>query len=74
MNRKQFEETYLHKHVVITLFDNTKVTGKLYRTDDALFKHEPGLHLRKNFYLVKGGGADNYIFRKTHIKKIEVKQ
>lgn len=73
MNREQFEKTYLHQNVVITLFDDTTVTGKLYRTDDALFKHEPELHLRKNFYLVKGGGADNYIFRKSHIKRIEVK-
>ena len=74
MNREQFEKEYLHKKVKITLFDDTKLEGVLYKTGpdcDEKFRYEAGIVYRHKYYFLVGhNNRIRFLFRKSHIKHI----
>lgn len=59
-------ESYLGKHVEVTLFDDFTYRGILSKTDDYLER------CYKNGYYFLKGIDDNQIFKCSHVKKIEI--
>lgn len=49
MTRAQLEK-YLNKKVRVTLFDNTKLEGRLKKTGTEEFIHDPNLYIPKRYY------------------------
>lgn len=71
MKRVDVEE-YLNKNVEITLYDGMVLKGELHKTGEDIFKDNPDLYIRRNYYtLVDTGNPQSWIFRCSHIKKIK---
>lgn len=74
MTRAQLEK-YLNKKVRVTLFDNTKLEGRLKKTGTEEFIHDPNLYIPKRYYFLTDEtnvDARQLLFRVSHIKKLEV--
>ena len=72
MVRKELEK-YIGKYVEITLFDDEKITGILYKTGSERYKHEPNLYIPQNRYVIENEcNRNDYscIFRCSHVKKL----
>lgn len=72
MNREKLEK-YIGKYVEITLFDNEKITGILYKTGSERYKYEPNLYIPKNGYVLENEcNRNDYscVFKCSHIKRL----
>lgn len=72
MVRKELEK-YIGKYVEITLFDDEKITGILYKTGSERYKHEPNLYIPQHRYVIENEcNRNDYscIFRCSHVKKL----
>ena len=73
MNRGELEK-YIAKHVEITLFDNEKIAGILYKTGDERYKYEPNLYVPKNSYVLENEcNRNDYscVFKCSHVRKLK---
>lgn len=80
ISREKLEKEYLNKKVKITLFDDEKIEGFLYKTGTEYFKNNPNLYIPENRYLcsdykIKELDTNMWtphscLFRVSHIKKI----
>ena len=75
MTRLELEK-YLNKIVEIKLFDNDIVSGCLRKSGTELFKDDPDLYYRKNFYFftkdINSLTCTSCLFRVSHIKSLRV--
>ena len=67
---KQVVDSYLGKRVKIKLFNDVICEGELHKTGEELFKGNNNLYIPKNYYCTINP-HNNWIFRSSHIKKIE---
>ena len=66
-------EMYIDKQVeVTTCFDDKQLRGVLKKTGAEEFKNNLSLYYKKGFYIVVfEDGANSYLFRASHVKKIK---
>ena len=74
MKREELEK-YIGKYVEITLFDNEKITGILYKTGSERYKYDSSLYLPQNKYVLENEcNRNDYscVFRSSHVKKLKL--
>ena len=73
MKREQLEK-YLKEKVKIILFDGDELEGYLRKTGDDDFKDNPNLYIPQNYYFMVNDELDciSYLFRSSHVKKIQI--
>lgn len=74
MKRSEFEK-YLGNYVEVRLFDGDIIKGVLRKTKDEIFKNDPDLYLKKNYYFVTDSRESRIctstLFRVSHVTKIK---
>lgn len=72
--KRELLESYIGKYVEITLFDNEKITGILYKTGSERYKYEPNLYIPRNCYVLENEcNRNDYscVFKCSHVRKLK---